>query len=593
MSSEFVRNLLKRWRFYAAVGLLPAIFSVAAVLFLWPNLSSWPGDGPREGYYWSASQYEKAFLKAREEVRAVASGARVERARLGDAASVLDSTGRRLLAPSELTASLKNLAGYASMAEHLARFDNAVVDRMQAPAFNAAVARELLDQFAAFELVVQDWSQEARSKDLAAGDQAISSIARSRKVAVMAAVLLCSAAALWLLSILVERKKAVEVARDRLEALKAEKVAKDNLALAVRDKTHFLSMVSHELRSPLQAILSSVEVLAMNVPPAERQSAIKNIKQSSLILGVQLRDLLTLARGEAGKLEIRPEPFEALALMNDVADVGGERATEKGLAFRLIAPKGPIFVLADVVRISQILANLVSNAIKYTERGLVTLELEPAPVGSNHLVFHVTDTGRGIPSARIGTVFEPFERVGPVGKPDESTGFGLTIVRTVVRHLGGTVEIDSKEGEGTRVTVRVPALIEDPELVHGDAVLKEAVLIVDDRSYIRNSIQSQAVAMGYHCEVADSAAAAANLLAFKPYYTVLIDLDMPVKSGIDLAAETRRLEGPNQNAYLVAMSSAAPERSLVPWPFDRVMEKPIERSRLERVLDHRAREQTR
>jgi signal transduction histidine kinase/CheY-like chemotaxis protein len=588
-TNERVSTWFKGWRFYAAIGLLPAIFSVTGLLLFWPGGSGWPGNEPKEGFYWSAAQYEKAFGRAREELRAVAAGEAVRPETLDRVASVLGSTADRLLAPSKLNDALRTIDGYDAMADRLTRFDQEVFDRVHTPDFDAAQARVLLSRFSDFEPVVQDWVEAARSKEMSSGDEVLHRMAHTRDMALFAAAMLGIGGCIWLLSILGERRAYRTVAHERLLALEAEKTAKAEMEEAVRAKTQFLSMVSHELRSPLQAILSSVDVLGMAIPPAEREQAIARIRRSSMVLGVQLRDLLTLARGEAGKLEIRPESFEACALLDDVADVASERARDKGLEFKLLMPQGPIFAMADVLRISQILANLVSNAIKYTERGYVSLELEPAPLGSGRLVFHVADTGPGIPAARMATAFEPFERVGAPGKADESAGIGLTIVRTVVKHLGGSVEIDSKEGKGTRVTVTVPALIEDPEAVPGHSDAMDAVLIVEDRGYIRASIHSLATRMGFRCDVADSAAAAANYLAATPYYTVLIDLDMPVKGGIELAMETRRLDGPNQNAYLVGMSAAAPERPLVPWPFDQVMEKPIETPRFERVLTHRER----
>lgn len=589
MFSERMSTWFKGWRFKAAIGLLPAIFSVTALLLFWPGASRWPGNRPMEGFYWSATQYEKAFGRAREELRAAAAGEAVRPETLDRVASVLASAADRLLAPSKVNDALRTIDGYDAMAEQLTRFDQEVVARVHAPDFDAAAARALLSRFSEFEPVIQDWVEAARSKETTSDDEVLRRMTHARNMALLAAALLGVGGCIWLLSILRERRAYRTVAQQRLSALEAEQTAKAEMEAAVRAKTQFLSMVSHELRSPLQAILSSVDLLGMAIPPAEREQAIARIRRSSMVLGVQLRDLLTLARGEAGKLEIRPESFEARALMDDVADVAGERARDKGLVFKLLMPREPIFAMADVLRISQVLANLVSNAIKYTERGHVALELEPAPLGSGQLVFHVTDTGPGIPSARLATAFEPFERVGAPGKADESAGIGLTIVRTVVKHLGGSVEIDSKEGQGTRVTVRVPALIEDPDAVHGHSDAMDAVLIVEDQGDIRASIHGLAMRLGYRCDVADSAAAAANYLAAAPYYTVLIDLDMPVKGGIELAMETRRLEGPNQNAYLVAMSAAAPERPLEPWPFDQVMEKPIETSRFERVLTHRER----
>lgn len=221
----------------------------------------------------------------------------------------------------------------------------------------------------------------------------------------------------------------------------------------------FLAKVSHELRSPLQSIVSALDVIEMRHGNAFAHDVdlIGRIRRSSLLLNTHLRDLLTLAKGEAGRLEICPETFEARALVEALAEAGRELAIDKGIAFLVDLPPEPVFVVADGSRIDQVLTNLVVNSIRYTRTGQVKVTLEGYESSTRQLRFVVADTGPGIPKEALPTLFAPDKVATGVDRRGEGSGLGLAIVRTLVSHLGGTISVTSREGEGTRFELGFPA----------------------------------------------------------------------------------------------------------------------------------------
>jgi len=355
----------------------------------------------------------------------------------------------------------------------------------------------------------------------------------------------------------------------------------------VRAKGEFLATISHELRSPLQTITSALDMLQRRTTGPEQAEFINRIQRATDALGAQLRDLLTLARGEAGKLEMLPEAFEVCTLVSDLAEEHREAGQGKGLQFRVEVPQEPIFAVADPARLSQMLNNLVSNAVKYTNHGWVAVTLEPFDAMKGRLCFRVEDSGPGIPQKFLPTVFAPFRRFGALDRTTESTGIGLSIVQTLANNLGATISVDSREGEGTAFRVEIPATLvsNDTPAAIGPRVMR--LLIVDDRKDILDGLESIAKELGYAADVAESAPVAANLLAAKQYDVVLIDLDMPIKRGKDLASETKRGGGINSETALVAISAADGQEVGRAWPFDGFLEKPISIRALRRAVEDR------
>ena len=303
----------------------------------------------------------------------------------------------------------------------------------------------------------------------------------------------------------------IEQERARIDAVQQTLVARNE----------FLARVSHEPRSPLQGIVSALDLRSMRRGPAAGVAGelIGRIRRSSLLLNTHLRDLLTLAKGEAGKLEMRPERFDACALLESVSSSARELAREKGLALKIFLPSAPAFVVVDPARIDQVLTNLVLNSVRYTQAGEVRLILEPYDDNERQLRFTIADTGPGIAADRLPSLLTPDRTITSSDRRGEGSGIGLAIGRTLVDHLGGSVDVTSREGVGTTFRVVVAAEpaedgIDDEEAIDSS---RGRILIVDDRAGIIDALSSVADELGFECDRATSSAVAANLLASRAF----------------------------------------------------------------------------
>jgi two-component system, sensor histidine kinase LadS len=352
---------------------------------------------------------------------------------------------------------------------------------------------------------------------------------------------------------------------------------------AIRAREQFLSMVSHELRSPLTSVSFGLDMLELRARDAKQSAAVSRIRRAADAIESQLRDLLTLASGSRGTLEIRPVAFDAIQLVLDVAEERRASAEAKGLEFRVIVPEDEVLVIADPGRVTQALSNLIANAIKYTDKGYVCVVLEPFDAAEGQLRFRVEDTGPGIPGAVQPLVFKPFSRFESMQRGKEGSGIGLAVVKTVVDHLGGTITIPSQGDGGATFAVSVPVAV--------PAVRSESlrgigrVLVVDDRDDVLTGLAGLIGELGYQVDQALGPAIGANLLAANAYDVVLIDLDMPIKPGRELASETRRGGGINANAWLIAFSAAAHGLEDTLWPFNAFLSKPVKRSTLKGAIE--------
>jgi signal transduction histidine kinase len=591
MWNKFPVKLPKRWRLYAALVAFPILTFVSIHWSFLPRLSPLLHDEPLEGFYWSAAQYQIAFGKLREQLLiAAAVGSALEpvdSAELVVRGEVLLSKGRLLTEPSVSRSRMQAIPGFEDSAMQIAQFDEKLTEILHRPDLSAADAKEALNEFDALDTTVVHLANAARQRELDGRSSVFEGIKQDEHVALIRALVVWAVCMGWLGWILLAHWRKQQLAHERLRALEAERLAREQLDQAVKTKAQFLSMVSHELRSPLQAIVSSVDVLNLQIPPSERLSAIQRIRRSALMLGVQLRDLLTIAHGEAGRLEISPESFEAGALIEDVADVAAHAAREKGLQFETQVPDEPVFARADVQRISQVLANLVSNAVRYTRVGQVSLSLEEPVEGDGRIVFVVSDTGPGLPEGAAARLMTPRRRDEEMRPRKDGSGVGLMIVRTVIEHLGGTIDVAFTPGAGTRITVGVPVVFEDPDAVPNDVTADGLVLVVEDQAVISASVVALVKGLGHPCHMAGSGLAAMKLLAEHAYETAFIDLDLPEIGGLELARRVRRNPGPNQHAYLVAITARRPE--IDDDPFDQVLVKPVEGLRVQWHLAHRSR----
>lgn len=248
---------------------------------------------------------------------------------------------------------------------------------------------------------------------------------------------------------------------------KVDELARVNMALfeGNRLKSEFLSTMSHELRDPLNSIIGFSEVLLSADNLTERQHRYAgNIMSSGQRLMALINDILELAKLEAGKMRLHPEPLNPAAVCEHVAALARPQAEKKNIDIRVVADANAPAARQDVGKIHQILGNLLSNAVKFTpEGGWVTLK---AACDGNDLVFTVSDTGVGIAPEELELIFEKFRQAAnPMTREQGGTGLGLSIVRELAKLLGGDVTVQSELGRGSTFTVRVAARLADEPLL--------------------------------------------------------------------------------------------------------------------------------
>ncbi|MGY4831806.1 ATP-binding response regulator (plasmid) [Sphaerotilaceae bacterium SBD11-9] len=572
------------WVAGAAIVGLTSVFGLASIELNRNDPTAWQAAGPVGGHYWTVAKYQVAFTKFRLELNIAARGTvypedvKARGRELGVLLKGLQAAegdaGAQLPAFAEAVA---KLSGFQTKLDELFKKS----DFKREDALLTLIELESMDSTLT-SLVDRVGEEERRRRDAM-----LEGLQHRRDLLWMVLGGAWVVTVLWLGHAWRSMRRQAAADKGRRQALEAERRAVQAKEEALQTKSRFLSSVSHELRSSLQSISSALEMLKMT-PGHERDGVlIGRIQRASDALTAQLRDLLTLARGEAGKLEMHPAPFEACELVEEVAADFRGPAKAKGLELVVETPPDEIYVVGDQTRIAQILTNLLSNAVKYTNAGSVKLKLHAFDRKHERLTLEVRDTGPGIPKQLLGNVFEQYERLGGVDRTSESAGVGLAVVKTVAALLGASIRVDSREGVGTEFVVMVPVTPERDEGTEKTVSGAAQVLIVDDREDVLEGLADVARSLGYAADTASSAALAANRMAAKKYDVVLIDLDMPEKGGHELASETKRGSGLNRGTRLVAISAADSRRlGIKPgWPFEEFAQKPIERRALQRLVE--------
>lgn len=231
-----------------------------------------------------------------------------------------------------------------------------------------------------------------------------------------------------------------------------------------RSKSEFLAVMSHELRTPLSAIIGYTDLIRTGVSGEvnEKQGEqLDRIRASANHLLELIEEILAFSQLEAGRAEVDPEPLDAGALTRDIAELVRPLAQRKGIELAVRDPGAPVDMVGDARKLRQILLNLVSNAIKFTDEGRVEVALEPA---GDRIRWRVSDTGVGIAPENIEAIFAPFWQVEQSRtRRNEGSGLGLTVARGLAQLMGGDLEVESEVGRGSTFTVEVPALPAEPD----------------------------------------------------------------------------------------------------------------------------------
>lgn len=361
-------------------------------------------------------------------------------------------------------------------------------------------------------------------------------------------------------------------------------------------KTAFLGTVSHELRTPMACILGLLELLETSPPATERAHYLAQMRAAATLLLELLEDMLDFARIEAGGVHLDTLAFSLRDTVNDVFAVQGTRAAARGLA--LVADVDPVVadaVLGDRRKLSQILLNLVGNAIKFSDEGAVTVRVSPG-AGPDRVRFAVEDHGIGIDAARQAEVFEPFVQVRDSGRHHAGTGLGLAVCRRLVRAMGGDIGLTSAPGQGTTVSFEL-ALPAAPTLaaaasgsVNDGVAMQLApshrVLVVEDDEVNRMVVERFLDGLGQQPVCAGDIQAALHALAEQPVDIALIDMNLPDGDGREMLMRLRAL--PRHAATPAVLMSAHLPRAqvdgLLAAGFAAFLPKPFTRARLGAVL---------
>ncbi len=349
---------------------------------------------------------------------------------------------------------------------------------------------------------------------------------------------------------------------------KALLAARAEAEAANRSKDQFLANMSHELRTPLHAILGYTDLVrAGAMPEPSRREALATIASSGRHLLSLINDLLDLSRIRSGHLELSPAPIQLAALFDEIAAMVRVEAQKKGLLFHLEASGLPETVEADGRRLRQILLNLLGNAIKFTDAGSVTLNVQGAPAhgGKIELRVSVRDTGTGISPHDTTRIFAPFEQAQEGQMQESGAGLGLAITRELARLMGGDVEVQSQPGRGSqfRFTVELPVIpvrqhvVRSADPVVGYVGARKSILVVDDQEENRRLLQQLLEPLGFEVNLAADATEAINAARARHPDLIVMDLRMPGMDGVEAAHAIRQMPGLEKVFFLAASASNA------------------------------------
>lgn len=368
---------------------------------------------------------------------------------------------------------------------------------------------------------------------------------------------------------------ALDRAREQAEAAAAEaRAASLEAERANAAKSRFLAHMSHELRTPLNAIIGTLDLARDWALPAEQQAQLDMADEAGHALLELINTVLDLSKIESGETLLHPEPIDPAALVESAADLVRPLARQKGLDLEVRLGAGlPQAVLADPLRLRQILVNLAGNAVKFTDAGRVTLALDTQCSGEpcQRLRFAVEDTGIGIPAEHLAGLFDEFSQVHEGRRRNTGgTGLGLAISQRLVQRMGGQIRVDSTPGQGSRFAfeavfetaldaARPAAERRQPscQVAGPEAPLDLPVLLVDDVLTNRRIAEAVLSKAGYRVLSVASGIEALEAVCAGPVGCVLMDLSMPGMDGLEATRHIRAMRSPTGAVPIIAMTAHA------------------------------------
>ncbi len=364
-------------------------------------------------------------------------------------------------------------------------------------------------------------------------------------------------------------------------------VAKAHAEEASRTKSKFLANMSHEIRTPLNGVLGMAELLETSLDQPDQKRMIGTIRRSGEALLNILNDILDMSKIEAGKIEFEALPFSPLDLAKRIEDQYELRADEKGLDFEVLIGSGAeLLRVGDPHRVQQVLHNLVSNAIKFTDRGEVTVKISGRAAAP--LVIEVRDSGIGMTPEQVLRLHDEFSQAdSSVTRRFGGTGLGMAITQSLVDRMGGTITVDSARGRGTTISVSLPLPLSTVAL---DRVAKAPIdsvsltglrlLAADDNQTNCAVLEMMLSRLGAEVVIVNDGAQAVQAWQAGSFDAILLDIAMPIMDGPTALRKIRELEAlrdapPIPIIAVTANVMAHQVADYIAWGFDSCIGKPI------------------
>lgn len=518
---------------------------------------------PYDGFYWDGAQLQNAYSRFTDQMLLYRSGIDLDTDTIHLRYDVLQSKLAIVTASTSLLAAHEALRSrQEEIVRQLHVAVNAIAPELDQIDVDPLSLQKIIGLLRQNQDVVNELANGRRSVDVAEREAVAEDFILKRRYLVAAGIVLALLSALATVMLLLNGYRRSRLIQQQHAALEAQHLATRAEREASQAKDAFLGMISHELRTPLHAIVSSVELLELNLHSEGDRRIIQRLETGARHLEAQMRDLTDFARLGAGKLELRLTVFDPHALLDSIVDANTPGANAKGLTLRghFVGEEGQIE--SDQHRLRQIVTNLVTNAIKYTDSGTIDVRFERT---LDRLDMSVTDTGPGIPSEQLPLVFKEFTQLdSSTTRRYDGAGMGLAVVRGLVELLGGVVSVSSVVGRGSAFNVSLPAA-PVADVADGGAspselppMQKARVLVIDDHDANRESLTEMLAHLGYASAAVGDVDSALAWLDANQADVILADLHMPGKDGYSFVSEYRARRAPGASLPVIAVSAYAP-----------------------------------